>query len=150
MIKVHAESIRRLWPLIVVAPLIAACTGDYAYDPRPPGDVVYESSIQWMPPRPLAAPPTRFIPQASQVDSEPVSLPPSDNVEIVSQSTPAPPKGAGGNRPAPASPLPAVADRPPEPPPPEQHKPPPETQAASTRPSPTCGYWRLGCGILWP
>jgi hypothetical protein len=28
--------------------------------------------------------------------------------------------------------------------------PPPDAQTASGPPSPTCGYWRLGCGILWP
>jgi hypothetical protein len=49
--------------------------------------------------------------------------------------------------PAPSAPRPVL---PPTPLPAPDHPTPPPDTHAGLPPSPTCGYWRFGCGILWP
>jgi hypothetical protein len=154
---------RRLWPLIVAVPLLAGCAGGYSYE-LPPDAFTYTRATYEVPARRFFAPPPRFIPQAQPAFGVPIPPPPSGDADIVLPSTPAPPEPAVAA--LEASPA-ALVSKSPEPPPqkhdpvpdtkvsesnalPERHKPPPDTQADAERPSPTCGYWRLGCGILWP
>jgi hypothetical protein len=76
--------------------------------------------------------------------SNPDNPPPDAEGDGSGSSNPPTSTGSGGDTPQP-TPAPQASA-----PPPTQHVPSPNKQANSDGHSPTCGYWRFGCGILWP
>lgn len=137
--------IGRLWPLAIIAPLLGAC----ASGPMPVG-------YGYAPPPPFRPPPPAFRPGMVRPPPGWLAAPEPRIANPIPLSPPAVPEGRRES-PAVVAP-PAIASKPAEPTPRETPKPPEaavavrprsETHAELGERSPTCGYWRLGCGILW-
>ena len=127
----HGRSLAALLPLAAVAANLAACA------PAPPGYTLY-------PVRPVFSPPyaVYHTPSVSDDGTDPViPSPPITDREPAAperETTPAPEPETAASAPQQTAPAP------------QPNRPPPDSQASAAPPSPTCGYWRLGCGILWP
>jgi hypothetical protein len=126
----------RLLPVILTAPLLGACMGGLA--PRPgPVEVIWMGQ-----PPPYGVPGFGPVPIAYNRPSRP----PADNRDEVwpPSSISRRPENDGNS----ATPVSGSAPQPGSPGP--ERKPPPRVAEPATLRSPTCGYWRFGCGILWP
>lgn len=154
----RVSTVLRLSPLLFAAPLVAGC----AAGPPPP--------MPWWPAPPdqsamFAPEPTVPFPSPS-IDHAPTPLGSPGNQPSDAPSTPVTPAqpattplaSTGPNSPAatpptaptPGSQPPATATTP-TPSPTSPAKPAqPQMQANIEKRSATCGYWRFGCGILWP
>ena len=126
----------RLLPVILIAPLLGACAGGFT--PRSgPVEVIWMGQ-----PPPYGAPGFSPVPIAYTRPPRP----PADNSDQVW------PPSSISRRPendsTSATPVSGSAAQPGSPGP--ERKPPTRVVAPATPRSPTCGYWRFGCGILWP
>jgi hypothetical protein len=125
----------RLLPLGLMTPLLGACAGGY---PPPPG---YPEIVFVMPgpsaARGFSAGPTTAL-YTTTPDNRDEVLPPSP-VSPRRDNVAPPPSSVVQPDPRSATATPPRGDV----------RVPPDREANASPRSPTCGYWRLGCGILW-
>jgi len=142
-LKQRVRGLKRglLWPLLA-APLLAGC-----YAP-PPAVPYYAFGGRFVPP------PPRFIDRSAPLYGDGLMRPVQPIIQSPALSEP---RGEAPTQ-RHESTAPSAAVVRPEPPAPAGAATgaapgsgrPPEREADASLHSPTCGYWRLGCGILWP
>lgn len=151
-VSTHCRFAARLLPAILIVPLLGACTGGFGSRPGP-AEIIWVGQpppygVGYLGPSPIAAAYTRPV------------RPPADNRDQVwpSSSIPRQRENDGDAAAPPANPaLSAGSERKPSTPAgstavPSRAQPRPRAngEADATPRSSTCGYWRFGCGILWP
>ena len=176
-VPISNGTIWRLWPPIVFALLLLSGCTPYGpgYGPRGSpyfvANAPYFAQPQWGPPAPFTY--GRLPYRGPRMPARAYGTMPIDELgpytPIIRDLSPERPRIERGPEPEPpsAAPVdrkreiltaapPGNANKQPEPTTSDSPKPPPEvirdgpSNGAQAKRSPSCGPWRLGCGILWP